>query len=275
MPWSYPDNVPAVAEGWTAAEQRRCTLAAQAVLESGGSEEQAIYACIAAAGKRTMKIKTFGGNIEFKANGENGEFRAVFSRFNVIDHDGEVTLPGAFIEGQKVRIAYWGHRWGDLPVGRGEIHQDAEKAWVDGRFFLETEGGRETHQTVKELAELQEWSYGFDVIEGEKGQFAGQEVYFLRKLDVAEVSPVMLGAGIGTETVSIKGLSMADAGDMQQLHDLLVKLGAKCEHAKSGKHGEGDPEDEAGTARGAGKSSGPSSSTLASRIALDLLEYDG
>ena len=37
--------------------------------------------------------------------GELGIFQAIFSRFNVIDKDGDVTLPGAFTDGQKVKIA--------------------------------------------------------------------------------------------------------------------------------------------------------------------------
>lgn len=206
MPWSYPDNVPAVAQNWADAEQRRCVEAANAVLESTGDEQEAIFACIAAAGKEISKMqtKTFQAPIEIKADGDPGEFRAVFATFNVIDHDGDVTVPGAFTDGQKVRIAYWAHRWQDLPVGRGEIHADDEKAWVDGRFFLDTMAGKETYQTVKNLDELQEWSYGFDVLEAEPGTFDGKDVMILRKLDVHEVSPVLLGAGIGTQTVAIK-----------------------------------------------------------------------
>jgi len=151
-----------------------------------------------------MKTKTFKAPIEWKKDGEEGEFRAVFSTFNVIDHDGDVTVPGAFEDGQKVRISYWGHRWQDLPVGRGEIHADDEKAWVDGRFFLDTLSGKDTYLTVKHLDELQQWSYGFDVNEADWGTYQEQEVQFLRKLTVHEVSPVMLGAGIGTRTETIK-----------------------------------------------------------------------
>jgi HK97 family phage prohead protease len=151
-----------------------------------------------------MKQKTFTAPIQLKEDGEAGEFTAVFSRFNVIDHDRDVTLPGAFTDGEKVRISYWGHRWQDLPVGRGVIHQDAETAWVDGKFFLDTEAGKETYLTVKNLGELQEWSYGFDIREAERGVFEEQDVQFLRALKVYEVSPVMLGAGIGTGTTDIK-----------------------------------------------------------------------
>jgi len=152
-----------------------------------------------------MKHKTFTAPIELKEDdNKEGTFQAVFSRFNVIDHDGDITLPGAFTDGQKVRISYWGHRWQDLPVGRGEIHSDDEKAWVDGQFFLDTEHGLETYKTVKNLQELQEWSYGFDVKESEHGEKDGTHVRYLKSLDVYEVAPVFLGAGIGTSTTMIK-----------------------------------------------------------------------
>lgn len=150
-----------------------------------------------------MEKKTYRANIEVKDN-KTGEFKAVFSTLDTIDRDGDVTKPGAFADGQKVRIAYWGHRWEDLPVGIGHIYADEKKAWVEGRFFLDTEAGLETYKTVKNLEDLQEWSYGFDILDSEEGTVDGQKVRVLKKLDVYEVSPVLLGAGIGTGTMSIK-----------------------------------------------------------------------
>ena len=152
-----------------------------------------------------MLKKTYKTTMELKSGeGEEGKFSAVFSTLNVKDHDGDVTLPGAFKDGQEVRISYWGHRWNDLPVGKGIIHADDMKAWVDGQFFMDTNAGQETYKTVKNLGGLQEWSYGFDVLKRSYGEFEGDDVQFLESLDVHEVSPVMLGAGIGTETTDIK-----------------------------------------------------------------------
>ncbi len=214
-----------------------------------------------------MKIKTFRSPLVAKADGEPGEFRAVFSTFNVKDHDGDVTLPGAFTDGQKVRISYWGHRWADLPVGRGEIHSDEKEAWVDGRFFLDTEAGKETYQTVKNLGELQEWSYGFDILERSEGEYDGDQVQFLRRLDVHEVSPVMLGAGIDTRTTAIKEgrrNSGSDRDRIQRIHDLTLELGAKC----------AEPDQNADDTDGKAREGTPSGKrgTLAERIALELIE---
>mgnify|MGYP000977370160 CR=1 FL=1 len=155
-----------------------------------------------------MEKKLFDVKLELKQDSEGkatGEFEAIFAYFDVIDKQGDVTEPGAFTEGQKVKIAAWGHDWYKLPVGKGVIHQDGEKAWVDGKFFLDTEGGRETYQTVKNLEELQEWSYGFEVLESGQGEVDGDKVRILRKLSVFEVSPVFIGAGNGTQTTVIKG----------------------------------------------------------------------
>jgi len=141
--------------------------------------------------------------LELKQEGDQGLVRAVFATLNVIDEDGDVTPPGAFGE-QNVKLAAWGHDWGHLPVGRGRIFEEDEKAVFDGRFFLDTMAGQEHFTTVKNLAELQEWSYGFRILERAEGEFNGQQVRFLKRMKVWEVSPVMVGAGVDTMTVVIK-----------------------------------------------------------------------
>lgn len=150
-----------------------------------------------------MKIKTFRAPIVVKEDGQ-GEFVAVFATLNVIDHDKDVTLPGAFGE-QSVLIEPWNHDWGELPVGKGEIAEQDEEALVSGRFFLDTQSGKEHYIVVKELGEQQEWSYSFDIVDSEEGEFEGEKVRFLKALDVIGVGPVTRGAGINTHTVAIKG----------------------------------------------------------------------
>jgi HK97 family phage prohead protease len=151
-----------------------------------------------------MELERKTVRLELK-DAEPGSFRAVFSTFNVIDKDGDVTRPDAFTKGQEVRIAQWGHNWGALPVGKGAIDFDESKAWVDASFFLDTQAGADTYATVKNLGSLQEWSFGFTPTKHSVGDFDGQKVRFLEAIDAFEVSPVMKGAGIGTHTEAIKG----------------------------------------------------------------------
>lgn len=135
-----------------------------------------------------------------------GTVQAVFATLGVIDSDGDVTEKGAFEDGAAVRISAYGHTsWaGALPVGKGVIREAGEEAILDGQFFLNTQHGRDTFETVKGLEELGEWSYGYDIVDAAPGQFDGKDVQFLRKLKVHEVSPVLLGAGVGTRTLEVK-----------------------------------------------------------------------
>jgi hypothetical protein len=148
--------------------------------------------------------KTLAG-VEIK-NADRGEVEAVFATFNVIDLDGDVTVPGAFPEGEQVPISAYGHasHGSALPVGMGKIRTTDTEAILDGKFWLDTAAGREHFDVVKKLGGKGQWSYGYDPIEAERGQFDGQDVRFLKRLGVLEVSPVLQGAGIGTRTLSAK-----------------------------------------------------------------------
>jgi HK97 family phage prohead protease len=160
-----------------------------------------------------------------------GEIVAVFSTLGVIDSDGDVTLPGAFESGAKVRISAYGHTsWGGrLPVGKGTITEVGNEAILEGQFFLDTVEGRDTFAVVKQLGEdgLQEFSYGYDVVKASFGQHEGQDVRFLEALKVHEVSPVLLGAGVGTRLLTAKsGMKFSD-----HVEAVLAELDALLERA--------------------------------------------
>lgn len=165
--------------------------------------------------------------VEIK-DADKGEITAVFATLNVVDSDGDVTPNGAFENGAKVRISAYGHKsWeGALPVGKGTIRETKTEAILDGRFFMDVPAAAETFAVVKELGEdgLQEFSYGYDPVEYSFGEFEGQQVRFLNKLKVHEVSPVLLGAGVGTRLLTAKsGLKFVDnveavLADLESLH---------------------------------------------------------
>lgn len=151
------------------------------------------------------QLKSLSG-VEIKSV-DRGEVEAVFSTFNVIDKDGDVTFPGAFTEGEQVVISGWKHSlWsGAMPVGTGTIRTTRNEAVLQGQFFMDTAAGREHFGVVKGLGARQEWSYGFDVLhKPETVSFGGRKANALRKLKVHEVSPVWEGAGIGTRTLAVK-----------------------------------------------------------------------
>lgn len=180
-------------------------------------------------------------SVTLKAD-EEGSVKAVFSTLNVIDKDGDVTLPGAFTS-ERVNIAAWGHNWGALPAGDGVIREAKDEAVFDGSFYLGTPQGDATYQTLKQRHERgfsQEWSYGFDVLEAEPGVVDGKEVRLLKKLKVYEVSPVMVGAGEGTRTLAMKGLDVSFDEHSEQLQVAVAEYAERCkagsvERQKSGR----------------------------------------
>jgi len=150
--------------------------------------------------------------VEIK-NEDQGIVEAIFSTFDKIDSDGDVTRPGAFEDGAEVPISAYGHTsWeGLLPVGKGRIRTTATQAIVEAKFFMNTAAGRDTFTTLKELGELGQWSYGYDPVEYSFGEFEGQRVRFLDKLKVHEVSPVLVGAGVNTRTLAAKSAGREQA----------------------------------------------------------------
>jgi hypothetical protein len=153
-----------------------------------------------------MKTKTterkLSGPIEIK---DDGRVTAVFATLNVADSDGDVTLPGAFTEGQEVFLSEWNHSsvaGTELPVGRGKIRVSGTKIFVDAEYFVNTKRGREAFETIKAMGPLAQWSYGYIVRDYEPGDRAGVNRY-LTEIEVYEASPVYRGAGVGTGTVSV------------------------------------------------------------------------
>ncbi len=137
---------------------------------------------------------------------DKGEVECVFATLGVKDKDGDVTVPGAFKEGQVVAISQHGHTiWdGSAPVGKGQIFTEGHEAVFKGQFFMDMAAARDTFHAVKGMAEHGQWSYGFQTTKSQPGDFQGEKVKFLLEQDVFEVSPVLRGAGVGTRTTSAK-----------------------------------------------------------------------
>jgi hypothetical protein len=154
-------------------------------------------------------------------NADLGLVEAVFSRFDVIDKDGDVTRKGAFREGAAVVISAYGHKsWeGQLPIGKGTIHELDDVAVLKGQFFMNTTHGRDAFETVKELSEagLQEWSYSLHDVVAKADTVEGRKVRVLEKIGVKEVSPVLIGAGVDTRTLSTKGVKQWASATRQAL----------------------------------------------------------
>ena len=185
--------------------------------------------------------KTFRAPIVLKADGDEGTFKSVFARFDVVDHDGDVTIPGAFENGQEVLVEGWNHDYG-LPPGKGVIQSNKKEAWIEGAFFLGTSAGKEHYETLKALGGLEEWSYTFQIVDSARETRDEEDVRVLEKLDVWGVAPVTRGAGIGTRTVTLKAAANLSDEDVQQLKTLL-KQDDDAGDSAEGEAGTGGPSD--------------------------------
>ncbi|MEU8279554.1 HK97 family phage prohead protease [Microbispora bryophytorum] len=167
--------------------------------------------------------------VEIK-DADKGEVSAIFSTFDVIDSDWDVTKSGAFEDGATVPISAYGHTsWmGALPVGKGSIRTTAKEAILDGQFFMDTQAGRDTFLVVKELGELGQWSYGYDPVKYSYGEHEGRQVRFLEQLKVHEVAPVLLGAGVGTRTLGAKSAPMSFADEARAVLAAVTGLGDRA-----------------------------------------------
>ena len=149
-------------------------------------------------------------NIDIELKDEGGKVEAVFSLFNSIDSDGDVVMPGAVKSGFKNNQVpmVWSHKW-DMPIGKGTIDQDDDKAVFKGEFFMDTESGREAYNLVKNMGDMQQWSFGYKVNDSEYAKAKDKEgedtnARYLKDLTVYEVSPVLVGANQDTYTLAIK-----------------------------------------------------------------------
>lgn len=148
-----------------------------------------------------FETKEVTSGAELKAEDE-GRLQAVFSTFGVVDGDGDVVTKDAFTDGQRVPMV-WSHDW-TRPIGKGVVRVDAKRAIFDGQFFMDTTDGADAYRTVKAMQDLQEFSWGFRILDAEQEVRDGQPVRVITKAEVFEVSPVLVGANRETYVLSLK-----------------------------------------------------------------------
>jgi phage head maturation protease len=166
-------------------------------------------------GDERMETKSIAG-FEIK-DADRGEVTAIVSTFNVVDRDGDVILPGAIKDGATVKLSGYGHdvvMQGMPPAGIGTVSVDQHRAVFTGKYFMDTQRGRDAFAVVKGLGSESEWSIGFPRevktakmtdewrTKGARRLIAG--------LEILEASPVFVGANALTGTLGVKSEDQAD-----------------------------------------------------------------
>jgi HK97 family phage prohead protease len=188
-------------------------------------------------------------NIDIELKEDSGQVEAVFSLFNSLDSDGDVVVPGAVKSGFKNNQVpmVWSHKW-DMPIGKGTIAQDDNKAVFKGEFFMDTESGKEAYNLVKNMGDMQQWSFGYKVNDSEfakaKTQDGETNARYLKDLTVYEVSPVLVGANQDTYTLAIKSnTELLKEITSEKNGEEEVEVSSSCD-CNCGSKGYGDDEQE-------------------------------
>lgn len=225
-----------------------------------------------------MKHKAFQLH-SFKAlDDAKGIFEAIVAVFGNVDRAGDKILPGAFqdtladweAKGRPIPVIF-SHQWENLDAHIGEVieaKEVEEGLYIKGQLDMEEDFASRVWKKMK-AGTLAEFSFAYDVVDAAQVKEDGNWIQELRKLDLLEVGPCLVGMNPDTQLLGVKeGRRNAtkDGERIQKIHDLCVELGAKCAEASED---EDSPEDETQ----AGKSSGQAeSSVFAARTALELIE---
>lgn len=151
---------------------------------------------------------------------DSGAISFRFAKKGVVDHHGDIIEPNSMETGKEILMSSWNHSsWGPgLPIGKGKIEEDSTHYRLSGMFNLKTTIGREHYETVKFNGNLQEYSFGFDILDSRSDTVDGKQIRRLIKLDTFETSPVLMGAGIDTGTDTIKSKE-SEGAESKTYHD--------------------------------------------------------
>ncbi|MFQ5775853.1 MAG: helix-turn-helix domain-containing protein [Kiloniellaceae bacterium] len=162
------------------------------------------------------KTKTHKTGVVLKQLDEAGRGLARIATLSAIDSDGDTYAPGAFGEQHAKLLA--AHNWQSVPLGKARVFEQGDEALAELRFNLDSEHAREWHAALKFDLDaersggpiLQEWSYGFRIVDAAQETRGEERVRVLKRLVVHEVSPVVVGAGVATTTLALKGRPFRD-----------------------------------------------------------------
>lgn len=167
--------------------------------------------------------------LTIEAIDETGKGLARLGSLSATDHDEDTYDAGAFMwkgsDGQWAQVLPC-HDWRAMPFGKARVYEDRDAILADFQLNLDCQSGQDWYAALKfDLAQgqpIQEWSYGFNVVEADYQIRGDSRVRVLKRLDVMEISPVLRGAGIGTGTVALKNAALKD----DRFAALVADLGA-------------------------------------------------
>ena len=159
-----------------------------------------------------MDYKTFQADVSVKADNDRGELVAAVVSYGMKDADGDIILPDAIENGAPCVVGSFGHAiWqggqAGIPLGVGHLEATPKHAVLHAKMWIdEIPEARSVFHAVKRLGEhkMAQFSIGFTTEDSGPGEYKGVRANLLRKITVAECSPVLRGAQPGTHLIDAK-----------------------------------------------------------------------
>lgn len=166
----------------------------------------------------TMQIKSAQG-LQIKELTEDGQIGGYGSTFGgEPDSYGDVVVKGAFESSLALHKAkgsmpkmFWQHNTNE-PIGKWiEAHEDEKGLFLTGKLNMDVQRGREAHALLK-AGDIDGLSIGYRIKKYEVDEES--QIWYLKELDLFEVSPVSIPANENATVTSAK--SARDAFALQE-----------------------------------------------------------
>lgn len=180
----------------------------------------------------TLILKSF--QVDVKSMTEEklakGIVSVVFATMGVWDKDGDMAMPGFYGEQDVVMVP--AHDWSHVPIGKGKTRESENMAIADIQMNLDIPAAKDWLSAIKFDMKVgkptMEYSYGFKIMDGgsRMGEALGRTGRILTPREdgtpgskIWEVSPVMVGAGEKTRTLTAKAAGNTFVDESQAVLD--------------------------------------------------------
>jgi hypothetical protein len=137
-----------------------------------------------------------------------GKVVATLARIGVRDRDGDVLRKGLLAGHQLVAIKPQ-HKWDHVNLGVADVYETNDGTMEAAmEFNMAIPSAKDWFESIRfsyEKGHRQQYSFGFETVDFEHGPHEdGKSARFLKQIAMAEVSPVLIGASVGSQTLVVK-----------------------------------------------------------------------
>lgn len=154
-----------------------------------------------------MEYKAY--ELGIKQVGE-GKVMATLAKLGVRDRDGDVLRKG-LVGGHQIVAIKPQHKWDHVNLGVADVYENGDTMEAAMEFNMNIQSAKDWWEAIRfshEKRHRTQYSFGFEPTDQEHGQHSdGKSARFLNYITLAECSPVLIGASMGSQTLSVKELA--------------------------------------------------------------------